>query len=85
MVSKPQLLAIEELMANLEYTDRLRIAEVLTDRRQPWTLMVVTDDPLLAARCDRVLIMKNGNIIQEGTFSEIEQSVHYSKIFKNTL
>ncbi len=85
IVSKPQLLAIEELMANLEYTDRIRIAEVLTDRQQPWTLVVVTDDPLLAARCDRVLIMKEGKIIQEGSFVEIQQNVHYSKIFKNTL
>jgi ABC-type bacteriocin/lantibiotic exporter with double-glycine peptidase domain len=85
IVSKPQLLAIEELMANLEHADRLRIVEVLTDRQQPWTLVVVTDDPLLAARCDRVLIMKEGKIVQEGTFAEIQKSAHYSKIFKNIL
>jgi ABC-type bacteriocin/lantibiotic exporter with double-glycine peptidase domain len=83
IVSKPQLLAIEELMANLDHADRLRIVELLTDRQQPWTLVVVTDDPLLAARCDRVLIMKEGKIVQEGTFSAIQKSDHYSKIFKN--
>jgi ABC-type bacteriocin/lantibiotic exporter with double-glycine peptidase domain len=83
IVSKPQLLAIEELMANLEYEDRLRIAEILTDKNQPWTLLVVTDDPLLAARCDKVVIMQEGKIIQEGSFEEIQKSVHYSKIFKN--
>jgi ABC-type bacteriocin/lantibiotic exporter with double-glycine peptidase domain len=85
IVSKPQLLAIEELMANLEHADRLRIVELLTDRQQPWTLVVVTDDPLLAARCDRVLIMKEGKIVQEGTFAAIQKSAHYSKIFKNIL
>ncbi len=85
IVTKPQLLAIEELMANLDYDDRIRIANILTDRNQQWTLVVVTDDPLIAERCDRVLIMKEGKIIQEGTFSEIQQSIHYSKIFKDAI
>lgn len=85
IVSKPQLLAIEELMANLENEDRIRIANILTDKKQPWTLVVVTDDPVLAARCDRVLIMKDGQIIEEGSFSQIQKSIHYSKIFKNAL
>jgi ABC-type bacteriocin/lantibiotic exporter with double-glycine peptidase domain len=85
IVTNPQLLAIEELLANLEYEDRIRIADILTDKNRTWTLMVVTDDPILAMRCDRVMIMKDGKIIEEGPYSEIEKSVHYSKIFKNIL
>jgi ABC-type bacteriocin/lantibiotic exporter with double-glycine peptidase domain len=85
IVTNPQLLAIEELLANLEYEDRLRIADILTDTHRTWTLVVVTDDPVLAMRCDRVLIMKDGKIIEEGRFSDIQKSEHYSKIFKNTL
>jgi ABC-type bacteriocin/lantibiotic exporter with double-glycine peptidase domain len=85
IVSNPQLLAIEELFANFEYEDRIRIANILTDKKQDWTLVVVTDDPILAMRCDRVLIMKEGKIIEEGNFKDIQKSVHYSKIFKNTL
>ena len=85
IVSKPQLLAIEEVMANLENEDRVRIADILTDKKQPWTLLVVTDDPVLASRCDRVLIMKEGKIIEEGTFAQVQKSIHYTKIFKNAL
>jgi ABC-type bacteriocin/lantibiotic exporter with double-glycine peptidase domain len=85
IVTNPQLLAIEELLANFEYEDRIRIADILTDTHRTWTLVVVTDDPVLAMRCDRVLIMKEGTIIEEGTFAAIQKSAHYSKIFKNTL
>lgn len=85
IVTNPQLLAIEELLANLEYEDRIRIADILTDKNRTWTLVVVTDDPVLAMRCDRVLIMKDGKIIEEGVFADIQKSEHYSKIFKNTL
>ncbi|MBL7818420.1 MAG: ATP-binding cassette domain-containing protein [Saprospiraceae bacterium] len=82
ILNKPQLLAIEELMANLEYTDRLRIANLLTDKSQNWTLIAVTDDPVLASRCDRVIVMKEGQIIEQGTFDDIQKSVHYNRIFK---
>ena len=38
IIQKPQLLAIEELMANLEQIDRIRIAALLTDKNKSWTL-----------------------------------------------
>jgi ABC-type bacteriocin/lantibiotic exporter with double-glycine peptidase domain len=82
IVSKPKLLAIEELMANLEYKDREQIATLLTRQDQTWTLIAVTDDPLLAARCDKVYIMDKGTIIAEGTFEEIKKTSHFPKVFK---
>lgn len=44
--------------------------------------LAVSDDPVLASRCDRILVLKEGKVIQEGTFAEIRQSVHYSEAFK---
>ncbi len=85
IASKPQLLAIEELMANLETEDRIKITNLLTDKTQQWTLVVVTDDPYLASRCDRVLVMKDGKIIEQGDFTQIQKSIHYPKIFKNAI
>lgn len=84
LVCRPQLLAIEEIMANLEYEDRLRIADVLTNNNAPWTLIAVTNDPILASKCDRVLVMKEGKIIEEGNFKDIQQSRHFYHIFKTT-
>jgi ABC-type bacteriocin/lantibiotic exporter with double-glycine peptidase domain len=82
VVSKPKLLAIEELMANLERKDRTQIAELLTKKESLWTLVAVTDDPLLAAKCDRVLVMKAGEIVASGHFSDIQKTEHYPNIFK---
>lgn len=82
IASKPQLLAIEELMANIELNDRTHIAHVLTDKKQPWTLVAVTDDPVFAGHCDRIFIMKDGKIIEEGNFDTIKQSSHFEKVFK---
>jgi ABC-type bacteriocin/lantibiotic exporter with double-glycine peptidase domain len=82
IIQNPQLLAIEELMANLEQIDRLKIASLLTDKNQSWTLAAVTDDAELASRCDRIIVMKEGEIVAEGTFEEIKKTVHFNRVFK---
>ena len=82
ILTNPQLLAIEEVMANLEYADRIRVADLLTDRAQKWTLVAVTNDPILASRCDRIVLMKGGQIIEEGNYEQIQKSFHFEKIFR---
>ncbi|MDZ7879219.1 MAG: ATP-binding cassette domain-containing protein [Saprospiraceae bacterium] len=82
IIQNPQLLAIEELMANLEHIDRVKIAALLTDKNQPWTLVAVTDDAELASRCDRIIVMNDGEIVAEGSFEEIKKTVHFKRVFK---
>jgi ABC-type bacteriocin/lantibiotic exporter with double-glycine peptidase domain len=82
IILNPQLLAIEELMANLEQIDRVRIAALLTDKEHPWTLVAVTDDAELASRCDRIVVMNEGSIVAEGSFEEIKKTVHFKRVFK---
>lgn len=84
VVSNPSLLAMEEMMAHLEQKDRVRIANLLTRSDKKWTLLAVSDDPVLASRCDRIFIMRDGVILQEGTFGEILESPHYNNVFKTT-
>lgn len=78
----PKLLAMEEPLGHMAFEDRQRIARYLTDRHQPWTLVCITGDPLLAALCDRVVVLKDGQIILNGTFDDVRKSEHYGKVFK---
>ncbi len=78
----PRLLALEEPLGNLNFRDRLRIARYLTDRSQPWTLVSVTEDPLLASMCDRVVVMQDGGVAFSGTFDELQKTRHYERIFR---
>ena len=82
IVGQPKLLVMEEALGNLNSRDRLRIAQLLTDRKRPWTLVSVTADPLFAALCDRVLVLKEGRIVFEGTFEAVQETEHYERIFR---
>jgi ABC-type bacteriocin/lantibiotic exporter with double-glycine peptidase domain len=82
IVSNPKLLAIEELMANLNQNDRINLSEILTDKKRLWTLIAVTDDPELASCCERVIVLQDGQIVADGTYEAIFRTEHGKRIFK---
>ena len=81
IISKPQLLIFEELFSNLDNEDQKEILEYLTDKKHPWTVILVSNHALASKYCDRTIIMDEGKIIEEGTFEEIRKSPHYRPIF----
>lgn len=84
VVTEPNLLVMEDPTQSLNYRDRLRIGQLLTDRSHPWTLVAVSEDPVLAALCDRVLVLREGQIIFDGSFDEVCKTEHFPKIFRTT-
>lgn len=81
IAARPALLAIEEPFDFLEKEDRERIAKLLTSIPN-CTLVTVTDDALMAAKCDRIIIMQEGSILEEGSFEKIRKSKHFENVFK---
>lgn len=82
LVFRPRLLTVEGFFNHLDYSDRRQIADVLTAPDRCWTLITITNDPLLASRCDRVLVLKEGRLIEEGSFEQIRNSPHFPVVFR---
>lgn len=85
IITEPNLLVMEEPLGNLTFRDRLRIGRLLTDRSHNWTLVCVTTDPLLASLCDRIVVLRDGQIIYEGSFDNVQKTEHYERIFREKL
>jgi ABC-type bacteriocin/lantibiotic exporter with double-glycine peptidase domain len=83
--NRPNFLVLEEPLGHLNFRDRLRIAQYLTDKKHPWTLISAGSDPVLAALCDRVIILKKGEIVFDGTFEAVQKTEHYIRVFRTTL
>jgi len=64
---KPHLIFADEPTGNLDAATGNAILDLLFARQKEAgaTLLVITHDPALAARCDRVLEMKDGNIVSD--------------------
>ena len=69
LVGQPRLLVLEDIVQYLEGEDRIGVVEMLCDRTRPWTLLVVTPDPLFLAACDRVIVLDEGEVVLEGPYA----------------
>jgi ABC-type transport system involved in cytochrome bd biosynthesis fused ATPase/permease subunit len=71
-VDKPRLLVLEEFLHNIERKDRIKISNFLTDKEKPWTLVAVSNDPVFAASCNKVIVMKEGEIMAIGDYESLK-------------
>jgi putative ABC transport system ATP-binding protein len=64
---RPAIIFADEPTGNLDGTTSGAIIELLFERRRDAgaTLLIITHDPALAARCDRVLTMRDGLIVAD--------------------
>jgi len=66
-VARPALIFADEPTGNLDAATGAAILDLLFERKRDTgaTLLVITHDPALAARCDRVLEMQDGRIVAD--------------------
>ncbi len=74
LAKKPNLLIINDLLNHFYRSERLELIQMLTSPEHPWTMIVVSNDPLIMSACDRTVLIENGNIQQIGTFDEVVKS-----------
>ena len=82
LVTQPQLFTLEDVFANMEAEDKTQMIDLLTNKANNWTLIGVSDDLEFAKKCDRIFIMRKGEIIEEGTFRAISKSAHFKNVFR---
>ncbi|MFT6854381.1 MAG: ABC-type bacteriocin/lantibiotic exporter with double-glycine peptidase domain [Cyclobacteriaceae bacterium] len=67
----PQLLILNDFFNNFQKGERLKLIETVTNENNGWSLIVVSNDPLIMSSCDRVIYMEDGKIIEDGSFEEV--------------
>jgi ABC-type bacteriocin/lantibiotic exporter with double-glycine peptidase domain len=71
IVGNPRLLLLEDIVQYLEGDDREAVIRTLTGPDAGWTLVIVTHDPALLARCDRIVVLDDGAVALEGPFADL--------------
>ncbi len=67
----PAMLILNDFFNNFTKGERLKLIEMLTNSEKNWTLIVVSNDPLVMATCDQVLFLENGEAKAIGSFEEL--------------
>ena len=83
IINQPRLLLMEDVLSGFERQKREGINQLLTDKQMPWTLVAVSRDADLASRCDRIVVMESGKIVDQGSYQELSSRPYFTEFFKN--
>ena len=71
LAKKPVMLILNDFFNNFTKGERLKLIELLTGNKHQWTLVVVSNDPLIMAACDKILFLENGSAKALGSLDEL--------------
>jgi ABC-type bacteriocin/lantibiotic exporter with double-glycine peptidase domain len=71
IAAKPRLIVLQDFFFGLRRSDKRKLIDMLADKSNPWTLLAVSNDPLIMEACDRVVVLDHGQIRCMGTFEEL--------------
>ncbi|GAB3182378.1 peptidase domain-containing ABC transporter [Telluribacter humicola] len=84
IINRPRLLMINDLQS-LEKSERMRIVNFLTDRQNPWSLIIISNNPEKMKLCDKVMVLYEGEIIALGNYQEVSKDSRFQKLINHQL
>ncbi len=73
IAKKPSLIVLNDYFSSLSRKDKIKLIKMLSDPQNNWSLIAVSNDPLIMEACDKVIVMEKGKVIGDGTFKELEE------------
>ena len=80
LTKQPKLLILNDFFANFSKADRLELIQMLINTENNWTLIVVSNDPLIMSSCDTVYYLSKGEIVASGDFESV---IKHEEVVKN--
>ncbi len=74
VVEKPKLLLVTDIYRELHKSERMSAIGFLTNKSTPWTLITISNDPMIMAACDRVIVLDEGKIVLDGIYKDLIQN-----------
>jgi len=82
LLTKPRLLLLEDCWSGLEKIEEENMVKSLTDKRNEFTLVAITNDENFARKCDKIILLHEGKIIHCGDFNSVSRTEEYRRMFK---
>ncbi|MDO1444783.1 ATP-binding cassette domain-containing protein [Rhodocytophaga aerolata] len=73
IASRPKLLIFNDDMQDMQRAERLQLISFLIQKDNPWTLLAITNDTSFLSQCDKVVLMDESRIVEQGTYAELAE------------
>ncbi|MFQ3576336.1 MAG: ATP-binding cassette domain-containing protein [Cytophagales bacterium] len=71
VAEKPRLLIINDFLQGFSKHDALKILNFLFDKANKWTMICISNDPMILSFCDKVVVLENGYMAAEDSFDNL--------------
>lgn len=71
LAKRPKLIVLNDFFTSLTKSDKMKLLSCLIREDRTWTLLVISNDPLIMSASEHVIIMEEGKIKSEGTFDAL--------------
>ncbi len=71
LAKNPELIILNDFFSGLSKVDKLQLMHSVINPEGAWTLLAVSNDPLVMAACDRVIILDRGKIVAEDSYPSL--------------
>lgn len=72
---------LNDFFSGLIKSDKLDLIQRIINKENNWTVIAVSNDPLIMSACDHVVVMKDGSIEAQGSFENLMMNKEVSKYF----
>ena len=81
IAEKPHLFLLDNFLLNLKEADKRLIIDSLVGKDKFWTLIGASNDRLFAQKCDRIIVLHQGKVLDEGDYKHISSQSRFNELF----
>jgi ABC-type branched-subunit amino acid transport system ATPase component len=71
IVQRPALLILDDFLLGVERSEKKRILDLITSDQFGWTVILISNDPMILQSAQRVIVLNEGSVNDSGTFDEV--------------
>ena len=81
IAENPHLFILDNFLMNLKDGDKETIINTLTGKDKFWTLIGASSDKLFAQKCDKIIVLKEGKVLDQGDYNYISKQEYFNELF----
>lgn len=71
IVERPGLLVLDDFLLGIERSEKKRILDLILSDKFGWTVMLISNDPMIMAAVEKLVVMKQGVVSDTGRYEEM--------------
>ena len=76
----PQVIILNDFFQFFSKPEQRKLIDYLTGEEHSWSLIIVSTDPVILSQCTKVVMLREGQKVLEGTYEEVKQNTYFQQL-----